>query len=243
LTLFRTDGAIRRIGVGTSRPLRDPTEIRILFVGRLAALADEFDPGFGFDMARLAVVVAEPWHDEQSDLAVDAPSHDDNDTLARLVDRLSVRLGAQRVRRLAAQDSHIPELAVSALPAQTACDGIGWDTFRHYRAEHGIGPRPLRMLMRPEPIETVAEVPDGPPLRFRWRRALHEVAAAEGPERIEGTWWTATDAADSARDYFCVEDKNGLRFWLFRAGLYRNLSEDDWKTRRFPKWYMHGTFM
>jgi protein ImuB len=243
LTLFRTDGAIRRISTGTSRPLRDPAEIRALFVERLTALADEFDPGFGFDMARLAAVVAEPWHDEQSGLAVDAPGHDDNEALARLADRLSARLGMQRVRRLVARDSHIPELAVTALPAQTVHNDVGWNAFRRHRAEHDIGPRPLRMLMRPEPIEAMAEVPDGPPLRFRWRRALHEVAAAEGPERIEGTWWTATDAADFARDYFRVEDKNGLRFWLFRAGLYRNLSEDDWKERRFPKWYMHGTFM
>ncbi len=51
--LFRTDGAVRRIAAGTSRPLRDPAEIRALFVERLAALADAFDPGFGFDMARL----------------------------------------------------------------------------------------------------------------------------------------------------------------------------------------------
>ncbi len=27
-----------------------------------------------------------------------------------------------------------------------------------------------------------------------------------------------------ARDYFRVEDKSGLRFWLFRAGLYRDLA-------------------
>jgi protein ImuB len=32
-------------------------------------------------------------------------------------------------------------------------------------------------------------VPDGPPARFRWRRVLHEVAAAEGPERIALEWW------------------------------------------------------
>ena len=60
LTLFRTDGAVRRIAAGCSRPLRDPAQIRALFTERLAALADEFDPGFGFDMARLSVMVAEP---------------------------------------------------------------------------------------------------------------------------------------------------------------------------------------
>ena len=45
--------------------------------------------------------------------------------------------------------------------------------------------------------------------------------AAEGPERIEGAWWSEHGGA--ARDYFRVEDKAGLRFWLFRSGLYRDL--------------------
>ena len=90
-----------------------------------------------------------------------------------------------------------------------------------------LAPRPLRLLPQPEPIEAVAEVPDGPPLRFRWRRALHEVIAAEGPERIEGAWWSEHGGASGklARDYFRVEDRDGLRFWLFRAGLYRDLRE------------------
>ena len=92
------------------------------------------------------------------------------------------------------------------------------------------------MLARPEPIEAVAEVPDGPPLRFRWRRALHEVVAAEGPERIEGAWWS--EHGGPARDYFRVEDKSGLRFWLFRAGLYRDLAHG----AGAPAWFLHGTF-
>ena len=73
----------------------------------------------------------------------------------------------------------------------------------------------------------MAEVPDGPPLRFRWRRALHEVIAAEGPERIEGAWWS--EHGGPARDYFRVEDKTGLRFWLFRSGLYRDSIAADWR--------------
>jgi protein ImuB len=92
------------------------------------------------------------------------------------------------------------------------------------------------LLARPEPIEALAEVPDGPPLRFRWRRALHEVIAAEGPERIEGAWWS--EHGGPARDYFRVEDKSGLRFWLFRSGLYRDLAQG----AGAPTWFLHGTF-
>src|SRR4029079_3156211 len=58
LSLFRTDGVVRRIAAGTSRPLRNPEEIRALFVERLTALADALHPGFGFDMARTRGVTA-----------------------------------------------------------------------------------------------------------------------------------------------------------------------------------------
>jgi protein ImuB len=237
LTLFRTDGELRRIAVGCSRPLRDPAQIRALFVERLAALADEFDPGFGFDMARLSVLVAEAAPPEQIGIG----GTEDAAEVDRMVDRLSARLGARRVRRLIAQDSRIPEIAAAPVPAQMTGTDDSWPAHRHYAAAAELAPRPLRLLAQPEPIEALAEVPDGPPLRFRWRRALHEVIAADGPERIEGAWWSEHGGhrpGNLARDYFRVEDKSGLRFWLFRAGLYR-----DWRPDTpAPSWFLHGTF-
>ncbi|MBS0532932.1 MAG: DNA polymerase Y family protein [Proteobacteria bacterium] len=246
LTLFRTDGALRRIAAGTARPLRDPADMRALFAERLNALADELDPGFGFDMARLSVLVAEPAPPEQIGIG----AAEDVGELVRLVDRLSARLGAQRVRRAVAQDSHIPEVASVSLPAQATGTDDGWAAFHRYRAEAELAPRPLRLLSQPEPIEVVAEVPDGPPLRFKWRRALHDVAAADGPERIEGVWWhpqpseDIAPAGNRARDYFRVEDKGGHRFWLFRAGLYRDLTRADVAQGAIaaPAWFVHGMF-
>ena len=111
LTLFRTDGEVRRIAAGTSRPLRDPAHIRALFAERLAALADAFDPGFGFDMARLSVLVAEPCPPEQIGIGGGEDAAEVDRQVDQLADRLSARLGARRVRRLIAQDSHIPEIA------------------------------------------------------------------------------------------------------------------------------------
>jgi protein ImuB len=51
--LFRTDGKVFRIEVGTSEPLREPARIRHLFADRLGVIGDEVDPGFGYDMLRL----------------------------------------------------------------------------------------------------------------------------------------------------------------------------------------------
>jgi protein ImuB len=247
LALFRTDGAVKRIAAGTSRPTRDPQAIRALFVERLAALGDEIYPGFGFDLVRLSVLVAEPCPDQQIGLG----GREDQADLDRLVDRLSARLGRRRVSRLVAQDSHIPELAAVAMPAQALTQAQaepGWAAFRRFRADAALSPRPLRLLARPEPIADVfALVPDGPPVRFRWRRALHEVVAAEGPERIEGAWWSEADghqrvharfSTRDARDYFRVEDKAGLRFWLFRSGLYRDMP----RGLAAPCWFLHGMY-
>ncbi len=81
----------------------------------------------------------------------------------------------------------------------------------------------------------MAEVPDGPPVRFRWRRVLYLVARAEGPERIAPEWWRGGEEDQPTRDYFRVEDASGHRFWLFREGLYG-------RETNAPRWFLHGVF-
>ena len=76
--------------------------------------------------------------------------------------------------------------------------------------------------------------PDGPPLKFRWRRVIHDVVAYEGPERIAPEWWRSA-APGLTRDYFRVEDKNGRRFWLYREGIYVSETQN-------PRWFVQGLF-
>ena len=95
-------------------------------------------------------------------------------------------------------------------------------------------PRPLLMFARAEPAEVMAQVPEGPPRRFRWRGVLHGVAKAQGPERIAGEWWRS-DASSPTRDYYLVEDEAGRRFWLYREGLYA-------RETATPRWFVHGLF-
>lgn len=105
----------------------------------------------------------------------------------------------------------------------------------------------------------MAEVPEGPPLQFQWRRAHYRVARAEGPERIGPEWWLENPnvkkeddesaekyekrrkhvatlrTARSTRDYFHIEDAEGRRYWLYRQGSYGN-------ARTPPRWFLHGIF-
>ena len=152
------------------------------------------------------------------------------DSITALVDRLIARFGRQNVRRFTACDTHDPQRAARIVPYLSAEPGGAFPT-----PESGQPPaRPLTLFDPPQPIEALAEVPDGPPLRFRWRRALHEVARAEGPERIAPEWWRDGKAAGT-RDYYRIEDDKGRRFWLFREGLFEDGAPP-------PRWFLHGLF-
>jgi protein ImuB len=237
VALFRTDGKVHRAAVGTGAPLRDPARMRALFAERLAAVGEVCDPGFGFDVVRLAALATERCDPVQTGLA--APDHAAE--LAHLVDRLGARFGLRRVTRPVPQDSHIPEFAVAAVPAaedrrRRTEDRYPSSAVRPPSSGHeNAAPRPLRLYGRPEPIEAIAEVPDGPPVRFRWRRVLHQVAYAEGPERIAMEWWRDQKGRALTRDYFRVESREGMRVWVYREGLYgHELAE--------PRWFLHGLF-
>lgn len=226
--LFRADGAVHTLRVETARPTRDPQLLLRLWRERIDALADPLDPGFGYDLISLAVALAEPLDAQQ--LGLDGGKAKEGDT-GTLVDRLATRLGSGRVRRFAARDSHQPEQAELTLPAMhNETPRTDW-----LSSESGEPPlRPIYLFDPPQAIEAVmAEVPDGPPKRFRWRRRLHEVSRAEGPERIEPEWWRR-QTPSPMRDYYRVEDQRGRRLWIFRRGHY---GEGD-----APRWYVHGLF-
>jgi protein ImuB len=230
LALFRVDGAVSRIAVGTSRPLREPRLIARLFHERLAALEGSVDPGYGFDLVRLAVLVSAEFDDAQGDLT--GRSSEADEDLALFADRLRARLGDDAVLVPVLVESHIPERAVELAPFA----GDAATAKKASAAASGRIPvdRPIRLFRDPEPVEVTAEVPEGPPASFRWRRASHRVASAEGPERIAPEWWRVNKGS-AARDYYRVEDEDGRRYWLFRDGAYDGSGV-------MPGWFMHGLF-
>jgi len=226
IAFHRVDGQALPVAVGLALPGRDAKRIARLFHPKVETV----DPGFGIECVTIAAYAVEPVSGRQVriETTVDAAVEDG---LAPLVDRLANRLGPERVWRAQPVESHVPELSVAREgPLEPASDAPPWDR---------EAPRPVRLFRSPEPLENVfALTPDEPPRRFQWRGRLHDVRRAEGPERIGDEWWKREIGEVSvfkARDYYRVEDADGGRFWVFRAGLYGDPEAP-------PKWWLHGVF-
>jgi protein ImuB len=226
LVLFRVDGCVFRISAGASRPLRDPQRIAGLFSERLTAIHEDIDAGYGFEILRINVLRHESFHNVQDDFEGDRQSQV---SLVVFVDKVSARLGEECLTRFELRESHIPERATFAVPAIQVLDRAPVEVMPPAAKSE----RPARLLPAPELMEAfAAEVPDGAPAHFRWRRIRHRVLKSEGPERIAMEWWIDGVGAKE-RDYFSVEDEQGYRFWIYREGHY---GPD------IPQWFMHGIF-
>ncbi len=239
LTLYRSDGTRALLRAGLSRPSRSPAHLFSLLRGKLESI----DAGFGIDLMLLDAYDSQPLAPDQKPLAVLAQTQTGTnpETVAALIDRLSGRLGAGAVLRLEPRASHLPERAEALVAAldQSRAPPASPSSMR--------GARPPLLLARPEPIEVVAEVPEGPPRRLRWRRGLARILRAEGPERIAPEWWRETgQQASRSRDYYVVEDDSGARLWVFREGLHGEAEgapeNPDVAPRKPPGWFVHGLF-
>ena len=215
---FRIDGSAAVASVATTIPSREPKHLQRLLSDKAAAL----DPEFGFDAFVLSADWTEDLHAAQDNL-VEEPSGERE--VARLIDRLTVKLGVRRVRRPQPQESHLPERAIEWIPALTKASPIELPLVR----------RPQRLLDRPEAIDVIYATPEGMPRRFVWRRAVHDIARSEGPERIAPEWWRQPSSA-RLRDYYRVEDGEGRRYWIYREGLIGD------GRGGLPGWFIHGLF-
>lgn len=220
---YRSDGEVSELVAGLTRPSRTPAHLARLVRERL----EDLDLGLGADVLTLAAPRTEALADRQVNLPSFGPEAAHDPALALLVDRLTNRLGPRAVVRLDPHESHLPERAVIAAPALAPPAKVSW-------AE--TVPRPVELLHRPEPVDAVAEVPDGPPVLLRWRGRSWRIRRADGPERIAPEWWRQdeTELATTTRDYYRLEDGEGQRLWVYRDGLYPAAAE--------PRWYVHGFF-
>lgn len=224
LDLCGVDGQARAIAVGFASPQADAVQLARVLVERAERTLETLDLGLGVEAVALVVTALARTQAHAIDLDPHAARRAHAAaSLTTLADALRARLGADAVCFTQNRDSAIPERAQKrAVDARAAAAEPA-----PARAD-----RPLFLLARPEPIETMAEAPDGPPRSFRWRRRMFKVSRSEGPERISDEWWRVQAPT---RDYFRIETEEGRRLWLCREGLYGR------ETDR-ARWFVHGSF-
>lgn len=256
LFLYRVDHKVMTLSLNAARLTRDADHISSLFRHRGQKLeSEDYDPGFGIDMVRLAASSLDKLDAAQLGAFETANGAEDID---RLADRLGSRLGSKAVLKIDFIQSHLPERTTRLVPA-LAAQPLALKDWPKNR-------RPMRLLPRPELVKINAEVPHGLPASMIWRHQSYRLIKGAGPERIGAEWWRTGqrlelvepeeakepepgekpkppayipklglhDALGNTRDYYLVEDEEGRRYWVFRLGLYENDRPADW--------YLHGFF-
>jgi protein ImuB len=218
LLCFGLDGGVQAIRIGCARASRDVAHLTRLMRPKFETIT----PGFGLDALLLCAQEVDPLGAQQTSLTQDVQS-DDIDVLA---DTLINRLSAASVHKLARHASHIPERARSR-----AAYGDPVSAKLRSLKPPTLPRRPLLLLPRPEPATAIAEVPDGAPRKLTWRRKVRNITRSSGPERIAPEWWHGTEG-ERSRDYYWVEDSDGVRLWVFRHGALGDEPN--------AAWYVHG---
>ncbi len=214
---YRVDGGAQGIEIGTSRPSQNEEHLFHLFGLKLGTI----EPAGGIELFLLEATAVEDWQPGQEQLW-SCRGGLDNPELSELIDRLAARLGAEAICRYLPAEHWWPERSYKKAASLNEQPAIDWKTDRR---------RPLQLLPVPARIEVTAPIPDYPPMLFRYKEQVHRVVKADGPERIEQEWWIQEG---EHRDYYCVEDEEGRRYWLFRSGHYNE--------EKKPLWFLHGYF-
>jgi protein ImuB len=220
LLCHRVDNRVEVIRVGMATPVRDVKRLTRLLTDRIETI----DPGFGIEIMTIVAVIVEPLESKQR---ISSLVEETDVDISNLVDVLMNRVGERRIYRLEPIASDVPERSVKRVAALAPRAEADWPD--HW-------PRPARLLPRPDEIETMALLPDHPPVWFIWRGIRHRMIKADGPERVFGEWWKADPELVAVRDYFRVEDENGERFWIFRAG------DGEDPATGSHKWFIHGIY-
>jgi protein ImuB len=212
---YRLDGNIQKIEIGTGRPTRNAAHLFKLFEHKIA----QIEPDLGIELFILEAPVIEELLSSQDALWTIGSANET--AIAELIDKVGSKIGHTSIHRYLPAEHYWPERSVKEAQSLTEKPDTAWRTEQ---------PRPLHLFPKPEEIQVSVPMPDYPPLLFRYQGTVHTVKKADGPERIEQEWWIQQGLY---RDYYCVEDQNGARYWIFRAGDYN--SGD-------PKWFIHGFF-
>jgi protein ImuB len=188
---------------------------------------------------RLRTLETSPLAHASASLLPDALST--GDSLAQMVERLSARLGSDRVLQLQPRLDHRPEHMQIWLEAATSSI-----------ATHAINKRARgsKSLKKSQAIKADSQTPWAQPLAPTWllqeplKLAVRQqqphsqgpLTLLAGPQRLESGWWGGGDVA--LRDYFVARSAQAGLLWVYRQRLMGSGA----RAEQVSDWYLHGIF-
>ena len=216
-TIYRVDNKTQSLTVGTTRPTYNIAHIYRLFETKIETLA----PGEGIEAFLLQAPKVEKAGSPQEALWA-AGGGVDSAGFAELLDRLANKDGIATIERYLPSEHYWPERSFLKAKSLKDLPGSPWPDDWLW---------PIHMFEKPAPITVTAPIPDYPPMHFVFEGKHHKVVKADGPRRVEHEWWIEDNLH---RDYYAVEDTEGNRYCIFRAGHYGD--------RTPARWFIHGFF-
>jgi protein ImuB len=228
--------------VGLYIPSNDTNHLECLLRTQLESPACKIGGTYWAKGLATQITMSAPMVWQQNSLfEVESLKH--RESIAKLIDNLSVRLGRENVVAPTILHNPLPELTYSWRPLtgwrkdgqqQEIKRKLGRAPKRDYQSEESaIGPkkedawrRPTRLLSPPLALNVTEFSNTGLPAIVRYPRANSNVRRCTGPERLESGWWEGTT---QQRDYYRMELENGVWLWCFLD--HRNKG-----------WFLHGIF-
>ncbi|MCE7064585.1 DNA polymerase Y family protein [Dyadobacter sp. CY326] len=213
---YRVDGKVEQIDIVTNRASHHIAHLFRLFELKIATI----EPDLGIELFVLEAPVVEDVDPVQESIW-HFTGNNDNVHLMELLDRLAGRTGIQAIHRYLPDEHYWPERSVKIADSLLEKPQTSWRVDR---------PRPVHLLENPLIIRVAAPIPDYAPMLFKYKGKVYNIKRSDGPERIEREWWLEQGLH---RDYFCLEDEDGARYWVFRLGYNGDNNSN---------WFIHGFF-
>ncbi len=231
------------VQLGLFQPSADASHLEWLLLGQLDSqrLANKND--FLVRSIRLQATLTGPIVWQQSDL-FDAEANKQRDSIARLIDGLSSRLGRSAVVAPSMTRDPQPELVIAWRPltgrrndggVQKTKRKLAKEPRRDYASKQTLQAtqeelhrRPTQLLPKPLEIQIapIGQDSQQAPAWIVYDGTRQHVTHAVGPERIESGWW---QGSTQRREYFRVDLGGGQRLWI-----YHDLKNGGW--------FLHGEF-
>lgn len=220
-----------------SLPLSQPSRNSDHLWKLLQPHVEQLHMGHGVEGVKLTVASHDGLPHEQGDWGLRQTKNDHGSQFHRLVDTLTNRLGPNRVVVMEPIESHLPEQAArfeamvqpgTARQKSKVQRNHAHASQSQARVADGLD-RPSLVYSVPHLIRDVEVNAHGHLLGFSYQRQRVVVRSSHGPERLLGTWWQlpSVSVPQTSRDYFKVQDEDGLWWWVFRD-------------RNSGQWFLHG---